>query len=184
MTARGSAIRYARALFDVGLQEGVDLESLQRELSSFSQLMSEHESLQRALVNPAIPASKKRAVVEALLQRSSGSSPQVARLLLLLADRDRLALMPELTTAFEQRLTDHRQVVRAELSTAIELPGDRVAALKNGLVRATGREVLLDTRVDPALVGGAVARIGSTVYDGSVVTQLQKLKQSLIESAQ
>ena len=67
MTARGSAIRYARALFDVGLQEGVDLESLQRELSSFSQLMSEHESLQRALVNPAIPASKKRAVVEACL---------------------------------------------------------------------------------------------------------------------
>ena len=69
MTARGSAIRYARALFDVGLQEGVDLESLQRELSSFSQLMSEHESLQRALVNPAIPASKKRAVVEALSGR-------------------------------------------------------------------------------------------------------------------
>jgi F-type H+-transporting ATPase subunit delta len=79
---------------------------------------------------------------------------------------------------------DHRRVVRAELSTAVEIPGDRVEELRSGLARATGRDVQIETRVDPALIGGAVARIGSTVYDGSVTTQLRKLKQSLIESAQ
>jgi F-type H+-transporting ATPase subunit delta len=64
------------------------------------------------------------------------------------------------------------------------LPADRVAALKDGLARATGRDVQIETRVDPSLVGGAVAQIGSTVYDGSITTQLRKLKQALIESAQ
>ena len=73
---------------------------------------------------------------------------------------------------------------RARLSTAVELSADRGWALKDGLARATGRDVQLETTVDPALVGGAVARIGSTVYDGSITTQLQRLKQSLIESAQ
>jgi F-type H+-transporting ATPase subunit delta len=184
VTARGSAIRYARALFEVALQERADLDTLQRELNGFAQLFGTHEALHRVLVNPAIPAAKKRAVVEALIAQSGGISPMLSRLLMLLAERDRLGLVPDLAEAFERRLMDHRQVVRAELATAIELPADRIAALKDGLAQATGRDVQLQTRVDPALVGGAVARIGSTVYDGSVTTQLQKLKQSLIESAQ
>ena len=77
---------------------------------------------------------------------------------------------------------DHQQVVRAEVTTAVALPPDRVAALQQGLAAATGRQVQLEVRVDPSIVGGAVARIGSTVYDGSVTTQLEKLKQRLIEA--
>ena len=65
---------------------------------------------------------------------------------------------------------DHRQVVRAEVTTAVALPADRVAALQHGLAQATGRDVQLETRVDPSIIGGAVARLGSTVYDGSVTT--------------
>ena len=71
---------------------------------------------------------------------------------------------------------DHQQVVRAEVTTAVELPADRVAALQQGLAQATGREVQLETRVDPSIIGGAVARIGSTVYDGSVTTQLREVE--------
>jgi F-type H+-transporting ATPase subunit delta len=108
----------------------------------------------------------------------------LAKVLGLLADRDRLALLPDLAAAFERRLMDHRQVVRASLATAVALPPDRVAALKDGLAEATGRDVQLETTIDPSLVGGAVARIGSTVYDGSVTTQLEKLRRSLIASAQ
>jgi F-type H+-transporting ATPase subunit delta len=93
-------------------------------------------------------------------------------------------LLPDLALAFDRRMMEHRQVVRAQLATAVELPADRVAALKDGLAQATGREVQIETRVDPSLVGGAVAQIGSTVYDGSVITQLQKLKQTLIASPQ
>jgi len=184
MTARGSAIRYARALFDVAVQERVDLDVLQRELSGFVALVNGHETLSRALMSPTVPVAKKRAVVEELFARGGAISPLLGKTLTLLAERDRLTLLPELGAAFERRLMDHRHVVRASLATAVALPADRIAALKDGLARATGRDVQLETTVDPTLVGGAVARIGSTVYDGSVTTQLEKLKRSLIESAQ
>jgi F-type H+-transporting ATPase subunit delta len=71
-------------------------------------------------------------------------------------------------------------VVRALVTTAMELPAERVSALQRGLAAATGRTVQLEVRVDPSIVGGAVTRIGSTVYDGSVTTQLARLKQQLV----
>ena len=184
MTARGSATRYARALFDVAVDERAEPDTLLEQLRGFTALVTGHEALHRALMNPSVPAAKKRAVIDALFERGGRLHPILGKLLVLLADRDRLTLLPELAAAYERRLMDHRQVVRAELSTAVELPADRAAALRDGLAQATGRDVQIDTRVDPALIGGAVARIGSTVYDGSVATQLQKLKRSLIESAQ
>ncbi len=130
MTARGSAIRYARALFDVALQERVDLDVLQRELSGFVALVTGHETLSRALMTPTVPATKKRAVVEALFARGGAVSPLLGKILTLLAERDRLTLLPELAAAFERRLMDHRQVVRASLATAVALPPDRIAALE------------------------------------------------------
>lgn len=186
MTSRAAATRYARALFDVVRHESggrqADLEKVQQELSEFAQLVTSHESLARVLVHPAIPAARKRAVVETLLGRAPGLSPVLSRLLLLLAERDRLVLLPDVADAYRTRLMDHLHVVRAEVTTAIPLPPDRVQALREGLARATGREVQLGTRIDASIIGGAVARIGSTVYDGSVTTQLERLKQKLIEA--
>ena len=180
MTSRAAANRYARALFDVALAERADLEQIDRELAGVATLVSGNEALQRALSHPAIPASRKRAVMEDLIARSP-VNPLLSRLLLLLADRDRLVLLTELAAAYRSRLMDHQQVVRAEVTTALALPADRVSALQQGLATATGRQVQLDVRVDPSIVGGAVARIGSTVYDGSVTTQLQRLKQQMVE---
>jgi F-type H+-transporting ATPase subunit delta len=179
MTLRTAARRYARAIFDVARGERIDLEAIDRDLSGFAALVAGHEALQRAMTNPAIPAGRKRAVVEQLLQVGP-VAPIVSRVLLLLADRDRLALLPDLVDAYRERLMDHQQVVRAEVTTAVPLPDDRMSALRDGLARATGRRVLLDVRVDPSIVGGAVARIGSTVYDGSVTMQLEKMKERLI----
>lgn len=181
MTSRAVAGRYARALFDVSLKEG-QLDRAQQDLGAFAGLVSSNEPLTRVLSNPAIPVAKKRAVVNELVTRAGAISPIVARLLLLLADRDRLALLPEIVRAYEDRLMDHAQVVRAELVTAMPLPAARLQALKHGLARATGREVQLESRVDPSILGGAVARVGSTVYDGSVTTQLARLKQQLLEA--
>jgi F-type H+-transporting ATPase subunit delta len=182
MTSRSAATRYARALFDVAAKEG-DVQQAGRDLQGFGTLVAGNEMLQRTLTNPAIPAPRKRAVVEQLLQHAAGMSPIVAKLLLMLADRDRLVLLPDLMTAYETRLMENARVVRAQLTTAIELPADRVAALQQGLARATGREVHMEPRVDPSIIGGAVARIGSTVYDGSVTTQLQKVKERLTAAA-
>ena len=90
MTSRGAAIRYARALFDVTLAEGKDLLQTQQDLGEFARLVAGNESLQRALTNPAIPAARKRGVVEQLIARAGSLQPAVAKLLLLLAERDRL----------------------------------------------------------------------------------------------
>ncbi len=181
MTPRVAAARYARALFDVVLKEGLDVERVERELTAFAGIVDGHDTLRRALSNPAIPPSRKRAVVEQLFAQQP-VVPAVARLLTMLAERDRLPLLVDLTQAFRERVMEHHQVVRAEVTTAIALPPDRVVALQQGIARATGRQVQLETRVDPAIIGGVVTRVGSTVYDGSVTTQLQKLKAQLVES--
>ena len=181
MTPRTAAMRYARALFDVARKEALDLKGIDGELAGFARLVADNEALARTFFNPAVPAPRKRAVVEQLL-RLHPLSPPVSRLLMLLAERDRLTILDELTRAFRDRVMDHEQIVRAEVTTAIPLPQDRVAALQQGIARATGRQVQLETRVDPSIIGGAVTRIGSTVYDGSVTTQLQKLKDTLVEA--
>jgi F-type H+-transporting ATPase subunit delta len=178
MTSRAAGIRYARALFDVARKEG-DIDQAGRDLAAFAQLVAGHELLPRVLANPAIPAARKRAVVEQLLARAGAVSPIVSKLLLLLADRDRLAILPEIAAAYADQLMAHARVVRAEVVTAIGLPADRVDALRQGLARATGREVQLEARVDPSIIGGAITRIGSTVYDGSVTRQLEKMKDAL-----
>jgi F-type H+-transporting ATPase subunit delta len=77
---------------------------------------------------------------------------------------------------------DHQKVVRAQVTTAVALPPDKVSALQQGIAGATGRQVRLETNVDPSIIGGAVTRIGSTVYDGSVTTQLHKLKERLAQA--
>lgn len=182
MTSRGAALRYARALFDVAVKEG-DIQQVGKELTAFNAMVSGHEMLARVLVNPAIPVQRKRAVVEQLLAQGGKLSPILSKLLLLLADRDRLALLPDLASAYEQRLMDHGNVVRAQLTTAVSMPAERVSALQQGLAALTGRQVQLETKVDSKIIGGAVARIGSTVYDGSVTTQLQKVKERLVNAA-
>jgi F-type H+-transporting ATPase subunit delta len=179
MTSRAAATRYARALFDVALKEGADVQQIGRDLSGFGSLLTEHESLGRVFANPAVPAPRKRAIVEELIARAGALHPTLRKLLLLLADRNRLVLLPQLAAAYRSRLLDHAQVVRAEVTTAVALPQDRLAALKAGLARATGRDVQIENRVDPGIIGGAVTRIGSTVYDGSLTRQLQKMKESL-----
>jgi F-type H+-transporting ATPase subunit delta len=183
MTSRGAAVRYARALFDVALKES-DIQQVGRDVSDFNRVVGSHDVLSRALVNPAVPAPRKRAVVEQLLAQAGTVSPVVSKLLLLLAERDRLALLPDIVAAYEQRLMDHAKVVRAELTTAVPLTSDRVTALQHGLANLTGRQVQLQTKVDPGIIAGAVARIGSTVYDGSVTTQLQKVKERLVNAAE
>ena len=94
MTARGSAGRFARALFDVALKENAELDAIQQQLSGLCSLVASHDVLQRALMSPSVPAAKKRAVLEALFERGGRPHPILAKLLALLADSDRLTLLP------------------------------------------------------------------------------------------
>jgi F-type H+-transporting ATPase subunit delta len=182
MTQRTAANRYARALFDVALKERQDLDAIDRELSAFLDLVRRHPMFEKILLNPAIPAPRKRAAVAAVLAQVPKVSPAVGKLLVLLAERDRLVILPDLLAAFRDRVLDFQKVVRAEVVTAEPLSAERARAVEQGLAQLSGRNVLMEARVDPSLVGGVVARIGSTVYDASVVTQLKKMKQKLVES--
>jgi F-type H+-transporting ATPase subunit delta len=189
VTNRGAATRYARALFDVAFKEAGDAgaERAQEDLRAFADVVAGNEELWHVLRNPAIPAARKRALVDALLEGGGGAktmSQPVHKLILMLAERDRLVLLPELVTAYGERLMDHQKVMRGEVTTAVPLAPEKLRALDEGLGRAKGRKVILSSRVDATILGGAVTRLGSMVYDGSVTTQLQRMKESLIESAQ
>ncbi len=181
MTNKTAALRYARALLEVGIKEKADLEGLERDLASFVDLLSAHPTLAKVLLNPAVPVPRKRAAVVELMNRMK-PAPMVSKLLAMLAERDRLVLLPELLATYRDRLLAHRNVVRAELTTATPLDSARTAALEQQLARATGRTVNLETRTDPGIIGGVIARVGSTVYDGSVTRQLEKIKERLAGS--
>jgi F-type H+-transporting ATPase subunit delta len=179
MSTRASAGRYARALLDVVIKEG-NPEQVEQELASLAALFAGNPELQKALTNPAVPVAAKRKVVESVVARTK-PSPPLGKLLLMLADRDRLSLIPELAEVYRERLMEHQQVIRAEVTTAVPISADRVAQFEKRIAAATGRRVTMTASVDPALIGGAVARVGSIVYDGSIATQLSKMRERLEE---
>ena len=179
MSMRASAARYAKALLDVAIAEA-NPEQAERELAAFIDLQTQHPALRMALTNPAVPAAGKRGVVSQLLDRLTPSA-QVAKLLVLLADRGKLAILPDLLTIYRERLMEHRHAVNAEITTAEPLSEARTAQLQQRLSAMTGRTVTIIARVDPSIIGGMVTRIGGTVYDGSVATQLAAMRQRLTE---
>jgi F-type H+-transporting ATPase subunit delta len=181
LTNKTAATRYARALLDVAVKEHANLEQIQDELTQFAGLFTQYPLLEKVLMNPAVPVPRKRAAVADLLAQTQ-FMPIVSKLLALLADRDRLVLVPDLLASYRDRLLDYKGVVRAEVTTASALDKPHADAIEKALALVTGRTVILATKTDPAIIGGLVARIGSTVYDGSVTRQLEKMKDRLVES--
>jgi F-type H+-transporting ATPase subunit delta len=181
VTNKTAAIRYARALLDIAIKEKANLEQIESDLAQFVGLFAQHPTLEKVLLNPAVPVPRKRAAVVELTGQAK-LPPILSKLLVLLAERDRLVLMPDLLAAYRERLLEHQHVVRADVTTATPLAAERQQAIQSGLARVTGRTVTLSTRVDPSIIGGVIARVGSTVYDGSVTRQLERMKDRL-ESA-
>jgi F-type H+-transporting ATPase subunit delta len=180
MTTRTSATRYARALLDVSLKESTADRAAQ-DLQQIGALVQQFPDLQRAFTNPSIPAARKHALVQELLPKLSLSAP-VGKLLLMLAERDRLVLLPDVIAVYQEQIEELHHVVRAEVTTAHPIAPDAVADIQRRVASATGRTVKLTTKVDPSLIGGIKAQIGGTVYDGSIATQLEAFKHKL-ESA-
>lgn len=181
MTNKTAALRYARALLAVAVKENAALEQIGDELAAFVDLFKQNPGLEKVMLNPAVPVPRKRGAMTELVDRAR-LSPMLSKLLVLLAERDRLVLLPDLLAAYRERLLDHQQVVRAEVTTAMAIGSERAQAIEQGLARVTGRTVRLGMRVDPSIIGGVVARIGDTIYDGSVTTQLERMKKRLAEA--
>ena len=178
MTKKAAATRYARALLDVAIAERADLEQIERQLADFAALLTSYPALGTVLLNPAVPVQRKHAAVRELTARLN-TGPILTKLLALLADRDRLIILADLVDSYRDKLAVYRKVVHAQVTTAIPLTSERLNDIQSKLAQATGKTVTLQTRVDPSILGGMVAKVGSVVYDASVTRQLEKMKQRL-----
>jgi len=171
------ARRYATALFDV-VRKINGVERTEQDLVALKALLTSNSELAAVFSSAAIPPQKKRAVVDALVAQS-GVSAEVGRLLTLLADRDRLAMAADVADAFADRLQQERRVVSADIVTAVPLEASRRDALAQALGKASGATIKMTERVDPNIIGGVVATVGGTVFDGSVTTQLEHMRRRL-----
>ena len=182
MSVRSVARQYANALFDVASQSQ-RVTQVGGDLAAFAQMVAGSPELQAVFLAPTVPARRKRAVVDALLVASRDLAPEVQRLVTMLADRDRLSVLSDVVLAYDERVMEANRIIPADVVTAVEITEDRKLALAEALGRATGRQVTMSTRVDPSILGGVVARVGSLVFDGSVVGQLDRLRQRLSADA-
>jgi F-type H+-transporting ATPase subunit delta len=180
MAAFGGSVarRYAKALFEMGV-DGGNFEALGREIGEFADLLSASPELGQTLANPVFSATEKRAVLEKLLPRVT-PTPAVQRFVMLLLERGRIVLLPAIARAFRDMTDQHLGRVRAKVTSAQPLDAGALDRVRKALERRTGKQVLLETAVDPELVGGVVASVGDLVLDGSVRTQLEDLRAKLL----
>ena len=180
MSIRTSANRYAKALFDVALEEKADLAQVDRDLQAVAAMMKASPDLLLNLKRGSVTDEKRQSLMEAVSKAMSISAP-VTKMLVLLAKTGKLHFVAELAASYRERLLSHQNIVRADVTSAAPLSPEKARALEESLSKVTGKKVEITATVDPELLGGVVARIGSTVYDGSVKTQLTRMRQELVK---
>ena len=170
---RSVAGEYAGALADVALASG-RAETLRKEVRAAADLAAQSPDLRNFLASPAVPREGKHTLVERLVKQM-GSSAELRNFLFLLIDHHRTAMLGEIAGEFETTLLRRLGVVQASVTSARELSAPQKQKLAGKLEGLTGKKIEAQYAVDPALVGGLAVRIGSTVYDGSVRAQLNRL---------
>jgi len=171
------ARRYASALADVVIERREERE-VQNEIENWASMIANNPQLKEVFANPTIIYDHKRAVLEDLLTRSRVRETTASFLRVLLKNQ-RLAELPEISERFGQILDERSGIVAAEITTARPIPEELKKALHDTLASATGRTVRLTFATDEAIIGGLVARIGSTIFDGSVESNLERLAAGL-----
>lgn len=174
---RAVAQRYAGALADVAIKQGT-AEKVKAELASFLALVEESPELRNFLSSPAVARPAKQGVIEKLVSRL-GASPTLRNLLFVIVENRCSPLLPQIQQRFEAELHARLGVAEAYVTSARELSGEDKTDLMRALERLTGKRIEARYGIDPELIGGAVARVGSTIYDGSVRAQLNQLRTKL-----
>jgi F-type H+-transporting ATPase subunit delta len=171
------ARRYAKALFDLAVEAG-KVEAWSQSLQSLKQAVEASDELRDVLVNPIYTREQRRAI-GAKLVTALKLDPEPANLLYLLGDRNRLAYLGAIVDTFGALTDEKLGRLRAQVTSAAPLDPAAAQAIADKLARATRAQVILERSVDPDLLGGVVARVGSFTYDGSVRTQLEDLRRVL-----
>jgi F-type H+-transporting ATPase subunit delta len=179
MSTETIARRYAAALADVVTKTG-ETDNVKTELKSWEEMIYSNVDLQNAFRSPAIAHQKKEGVLEGLL-KSTRPSKTTANFLKLLLRNSRLMALPDINDRFAAELEERSGNVVGSVISAHELSAAQREAIKSNLDKVSGKNVKLEFGIDKEIIGGVVARIGSTVYDNSVRTQLENLREKLIQ---
>ena len=170
---------YAQALADVVVQKRLDGAGTVEELRALSALLAGHEELRRVWENPSVPAEQKRAVLDAIAVREGISRP-VRNFVAVLIDHRRISMFDAIVREFEHELDARLGFAEAQITTARELGEAERSALEAQVERVTGKKVRAQYARDASLLGGAVVRVGSTIYDGSVLGQLRRIREQMV----
>lgn len=176
------SIRYARALADVIAGAKLDPTKAVAQLCSLVVAFVESRELREVWESPAIPVEQKHKVLDALAARIGVTDRPVRNFIAVLIDQDRINLLPEIAKLLEVELNSRGGRLDAEIVSARELVPEQRSSLLAELSRLTGKIVLPRYATDAKLIGGVTVRVGSTIYDGSVRGQLQRIRQQLIEN--
>ena len=174
---------YARAFANVVMTKSnlLDPARMLQELHGIEALLQESDPLRRVLENPSIPGNGKRAVLDAITMRL-GTTRQVRNFIAVLIDHRRLPLFSEILKQLEQELDSRQGFAEAQVSSARQLSDPEKQMLEAEITRMTGKKVRARYQQDTSLLGGAVVQVGSTIYDGSVKGQLDRIREQLVES--
>ena len=167
---------YARALFEIARADGT-LDEVEDELFRFARSYESNEELRNTLSDEQIPAEKRQAIIEDLLDGKA--TPTTTQLVSMVIGSGRARDLPAIVDVLVHRASDAKQLAVAEVRTAVPLTGDQEARLKAALENATGTSLNLKAIVDPTVVGGVVATIGDDVIDDSARTRIDQLKSRL-----
>ncbi len=180
MSDRSDAVRFAKELFDVTWRHN-QADQVADELDAFAQAMRQNKGIAKPLYHPLVPQLKKLETMRRAIA-DLGLSKPTAVILEALVNAYRVKLLPAVADSFRARLSTRRGVIRARVTTAAALAPDKASALEATLKQISGRDVVLETKIDPSIIGGVVAQLDSTVYDGSVTRQLARMRQKLVEN--
>ena len=175
--------RYARALADVVVERKLDSAKVIEQLDALAAALSSTPALRNVWENPSVPAEQKRKVLDALIKALSSSNPaadkMVRNFVAVLIDNRRIAALPEIARQFRSELLTRLGIAEAEVTTVRELGLEEKQMLEAQISKLIGKKVQARYATDRLILGGAVIRIGSTIYDGSVKGQLQRLRDVL-----
>lgn len=174
--------RYAKALIELARQQN-QTDQVIRDVAALSDAWKESSELRTIVRNPIVPKPALRATIDAIMDKL-GTSNLVRNTLGLLADRRRLAFLPDVLDAFRALSEAEAGTVRAEVVSAKPLTEAYCARLQESLQRVTGQRIVLVKREDPSLIGGVVTRIGDRVFDGSISNRLSELRETLLANGQ
>ncbi len=178
MIAGNISRRYAKALLELGIEAG-NVDAIVVETTSVAEAYASSAELQRVLGDPLVPYAAKKGILSDVAA-GLALSATTKNVVLLLADRRRLRLLPEIAQLLREMNDLQKGVVRAEVTSAVNLSDAFYERLKAQLEKMTGKSVVLEKTTDPTLIGGVVTRIGDQVFDGSIKTRLASLKNALM----